>query len=309
MGDNGESVSHSSVGGLPSTAGGRSSLVERSEHVMRVRWLLTLLVWLLLASIVRADGDFTAELAQIDTSKYPEITLYVSVRDKDGQIVEGLQEKDFKVTEDGTPVAVIAFSAGIRSAIATVMTVDRSNSMSVENKLAGAKSAAMTFVDLMREHDKAALKRQIQSLNTGNCTAWYDGVYDSVDLIATLEGRRSVILLSDGIDCREDWKLRLLGMGSSHTLDEAIQHARDADIPVYAIGFGQRATQEVSNEGFDEVKLRRVASETGGKYYHAPNADELKRLYQSLSVEMQKEYVLTYRSPARPTTARGETSW
>lgn len=287
---------------------------------MRVRWLLTLLVWLLLASIVRADGDFTAELAQIDTSKYPEITLYVSVRDKDGQIVEGLQEKDFKVTEDGTPVAVIAFSAGIRSAIATVMTVDRSNSMSVENKLAGAKSAAMTFVDLMREHDKvalvafdedvvtmqpftsdkAALKKQIQSLSTGNCTAWYDGVYDSVDLIATLEGRRSVILLSDGIDCREDWKLRLLGMGSSHTLDEVIQHARRADIPVYAIGFGQRATQEVSNEGFDEVKLRRVASETGGKYYHAPNADELKRLYQSLSVEMQKEYVLTYRSP-RPT--------
>ena len=131
-------------------------------------------------------------------------------------------------------------------------------------------------------------------------TAWYDGVYDSVDLIATLEGRRSVILLSDGIDCREDWWLRLFGNGSSHTLDEAIQHAHDADIPVYTIGFGQRATQEVGNEGFDEVKLQRVAAETGGKFYHAPDAEELKRLYQSLSVEMQKEYVLAYHSP-RPT--------
>lgn len=292
-----------------------------------MKWILDIRYWILgigmlglLASTVGADGDFTAELAQIDTSKYPDITLYVSVRDRDGQIVEGLREEDFQITEDGVPVDIIAFSAGIRSAIATVLTIDRSGSMEVENKMAGAKSAATTFVELMREHDKAALvafnqdvttlqsftsdkpalKGQIQSLSPDGCTAWYDGVYDSVDLIATLEGRRSVILLSDGIDCREDWKFRLLGMGSSHTLDEAIQQARSADIPVYTIGFGQRATQELSNEGFDEVKLRRMATETGGKFYHAPGADELKRLYQSLSVEMQKEYVLTYRSP-RPT--------
>lgn len=287
---------------------------------MKWRWILGLLAWLLLVGAVYADGEFTVELAQIDTSKYPEITLYVSVRDRDGQIVEGLREEDFQVTEDGVPVDIIAFSAGIRSAIATVLTIDRSSSMGEESKMAGAKAAAMTFVELMRGHDKAALvafnedvmtvqsftsdkaalKRQIQSLSPGGCTAWYDGVYDSVDLISTLEGRRSVILLSDGIDCREAWWLRFLGQGSSHTLDEAIQHARSADIPVYTVGFGQRATQEVGNEGFDEVKLRRVATETGGKFYHAPDASELKRLYQSLSVEMQKEYVLTYRSP-RPT--------
>lgn len=287
---------------------------------MRGRWILILLAWLLLAGTVRADGEFTAELAQIDTSKYPDITLYVSVRDKDGQIVGGLPEEAFKITEDGTPVDIIAFSAGIQSAISTVLTIDRSGSMDVENKMAGAKSAATTFVELMRAHDKAALvafnqdvvtiqpftsdkaalKRKIQSMSPGGCTAWYDGVYQSVDLVATLEGRRSVILLSDGIDCRESWMQRLLGQGSSYTLDEAIQHARGADIPVYAIGFGQRATQQVSDEGFDEVKLRRVAGETSGKYHHAPNADELKQLYQTLSIEMQKEYVITYRSP-RPT--------
>ena len=292
-----------------------------------MRWRLGIRCWVLgigilglLAGAVGADGDFTAELAQVDTSKYPEVTLYVSVRDRDGQIVEGLQGEEFKITEDGVPVDIVAFSAGIRSAIATVLTIDRSTSMSEENKMAGARSAAATFVELMREHDKAALvafnedvmtvqpftsdkaalQTQIQSLGPGGCTAWYDGVYDSVGLIAPLEGRRSVILLSDGLDCREDRELRLRGMGSSHTLNEAIQHARDADVPVYTIGFGQRATQEVSAEGFDEVKLRRMAAGTGGKYHHAPSASELKQLYQSLSVEMQKEYVLAYRSP-RPT--------
>ena len=286
----------------------------------RLWWLFAMMIWGVMSGLAGADGDVTAELVQVNTARYPEITLYVSVKDRAGQIIEGLQQSDFRVTEDGVPVDVIAFSAGARSAIATVLTLDRSGSMGVEKKLEGAKTASVTFVDLMREHDKVALvafdnrvvtlqpftsdkealKKQIRSVNTGDCTAWYDAVYQSVDLISALDGRRSVILLSDGIDCREDLARRLLGNGSKHTLDEAIERARQVGIPVYAIGLGQQATQKVSNEGFDEVKLRRVASETGGKYYHAPSAAELKELYRSLSVEMQKEYTLTYRSP-RPT--------
>jgi len=282
--------------------------------------LLSLLLCLLLVSVVQADEGFTVELAQIDTANYPEITLYVSVRDGAGEIVAGLSEEMFEITEDDVPVELIAFEAGTHMAISTVLTVDRSNSMKVENKLTGAKSASMTFVDLMREQDQAALvafdnvvetvqpftsdkavlQSKIDSLRTGECTAWYDGVYESVNLVDSLEGFFCIILLSDGIDCREDFWYRLSGNGSSHTLDEAISRAEEAGIPVYAIGFGQKTTEEVSNEGFDERKLRQVAVETGGEYFHAPSSEELEALYQSLSFEMQNEYVLTYRSP-RPT--------
>lgn len=287
---------------------------------MRLRWLVGPLLLVLSFGVAAAGDGMTAEIAQVNTSNYPEITLYVSVTDSSGRIVEGLVQEEFAVMEDDAAVEITAFSAGARSAIATVLTIDRSGSMNVEGKLEGAKTAATTFVDLMRAQDKAALvafdntvvtlqpftseksalKSQIQSLGIGDCTAWYDGIYNSVDLIMPLDGRRSVILLSDGIDCREDLVRRLLGNGSSHTLDEAIGHAQSAGIPVYAIGLGAKATDEVSNEGFDAVKLRRVAGETGGKYYHAPSAAELEGLYRSLSIEMQKEYILTYRSP-RPT--------
>jgi VWFA-related protein len=287
---------------------------------MKSGWLSGLLLFLLSFGAAAAAGDMTAEIAQVNTSKYPEITLYVNVVGSDGRMVEGLAQEDFTVTEDSAAVEITAFSAGSRAAIATVLTIDRSGSMGTEGKLDGAKTAATTFVDLMREQDKAALvafdntvltlqpftsekgalKSQIQALSTGDCTAWYDGVYQSIDLIAPLDGRRSVILLSDGIDCREDMVRHLLGNGSAHSLDEAIGHARSAGIPVYAIGVGAQATDKVTNEGFDEVKLRRVASETGGKYFHAPSAAELQELYRSLSVQMQKEYILTYRSP-RPT--------
>lgn len=287
---------------------------------MRHRWLAVLVLFLLSAAAVHAGDDMQAEIAQVNTSKYPEITLYVNVTDDAGRIVEGLAQGDFTVTEDGVPVEITAFSAGIRTSISTVLTIDRSSSMGTEGKLEGAKTAAATFVDMMRAQDVAALvafdstvvqlqgftadhsalQAQIQALSLGDCTAWYDGIYDSVDLIAPLEGRRSVILLSDGIDCREDLIRRVLGGGSSHKLDEAIGRAQTAGIPVYAIGLGAQATDEVSAEGFDAVKLQRVASETGGKYYHAPTPAELKELYQSLSETIQKEYILTYLSP-RPT--------
>jgi Ca-activated chloride channel family protein len=287
---------------------------------MARRLVLGIAVWLLLARTILADGDIKAELAQIDTSKYPDVTLYISVRDDKDQLVEGLTQGEFEIVEDGVPVEVITFTAGIRSAITTVMSIDRSGSMNFENKFTGAKTAAKTFVDLMRDQDQAALvafadkavtmqdftsdrgllKEKIDRLEMGECTAWYDGVYHSVDLIASREGRRSIILVTDGIDCREDWLRYMAGYGSTHTMEEAIAHASQADLPIHAIGVGQAATAEVSNEGFDEAKLKRVASETGGKFFHAPTADQLKQLYESLSVEMQKEYVVTYHSP-RPT--------
>ncbi|MFB0535138.1 MAG: VWA domain-containing protein [Anaerolineae bacterium] len=282
--------------------------------------LTCLLLWLTVTTTVLANGELNVEIAQIDNSNYPEVTLYVSVTDEAGEIVGGLAQENFTVTEDGKKVDIVAFTAGVRNPISTILVIDRSESMAYENKLEGAKEAAIVFVDLMRgqdktalvafdenvvtlqpfSSDKAALKSKIQAIGTGGCTAWYDAVYYAVDIMSGVEGRRSIILLSDGLDCREDIMLSFLGQGSTYTFEEAVAHAREVEVPIQAIGLGGVATQEVSHEGFDEVRLRRVASETGGKYFHAPSAEELKDLYESLSIQMQKEYVITYRSP-RPT--------
>ncbi len=264
-----------------------------------------------------AQGGMIAEIAQVNTGKYPDVTVYVQVVDAAGQPVGGLTQGQFSLTEDGAPVEIVSFSLGGRASIATVLTIDHSSSMGVESKLTGAKEAARTFVDEMRGQDQVAvvafdskvatvqpftsdkvtLRRAIDGIELGNCTAWYDGIYDSVSLITPLQGRRSVVLLSDGIDCREDPERRQLGLGSRHTLDEAIAAARKAEIPVYAIGLGAQISTEVGLEGYDEAKLSRSARESGGKYFHSPGAAELKALYRQLSEEMQKEYVVTYRSP------------
>jgi Ca-activated chloride channel homolog len=243
----------------------------------------------------------TIEIAQVDNSNYPEVTLYVRALDADGQRISGLTQESFTVREDGTAVEITAFDAYNEGSIVTMMVIDISGSMSGD-KLAGAKDAALTFVDLMREQDQAglivfddivtlrrslttnknALKESIRDLYTQGGTAWYDAVVETVEQLDSIPGRKSVILLSDGLDNE-----------SRHSFNQALDAAIDADMPVYTIGLGESGR-------YDAYELNRMAQETGGEFYPSPSADELEELYTNLSRTTQDEYVITYRSP-RPT--------
>ena len=280
-----------------------------------LRLMLLVMLMCVSSGVVYADGKIV-QVTQVDNSRYPEVTIYVSVTSAGGNILGGLKQDEFKVTEDGTPVQITAFKGGDQVALATVLVIDRSGSMDDENKLIGARQAAATFDDLMRAQDQAALvsfsesarvdqpftsdkavlTRAISALTPQGGTAWYDGVYAAVNLFKSASGRRAIILLSDGLDNQ-----------SGHSLDAAITASRNAGIPVYAIGLGnQPGGSDLLSQflgagsSYDETRLGRVAEQTGGKFYHAPTAAELKALYESLSVGMQHDYAITYRSP-RPT--------
>lgn len=264
------------------------------------------------------DEVASVEISQVDNSAYPQVTVYVRVLDASGARVEGLVEENFMVNEDGKAVDIIAFSGVNYEPIRTLLLIDKSGSMEAEGKMAGAKTAAYTFIEQMRAHDqaaiiafdngvnliqdftndKAALEAQIEPLAPGDCTSWYEAIYNAADLTATLSGRKSLILLSDGMDCREDWWLHdMMGYGSYHSFDEALSKIQSTETPVYAIALGLEPAANLGAEGYDEGRLTRIAAQTGGQYYHRPTADQLTELYQTLARQTQGEYVLTYESP------------
>ena len=109
-------------------------------------YALALILQILSSRLAYSQADYNVELAQVETADYPTIRLYVSVRDAADQIVEGLTQDQFTITEDGAPVEITDFSAGNRAAIATVLTIDRSGSMNEAGKLDGAKRASATFM-------------------------------------------------------------------------------------------------------------------------------------------------------------------
>jgi len=91
----------------------------------------------------------------------------------------------------------------------------------------------------------------------------------------------SIVLLSDGAD-----------IGSLHSLEEAIAAAREQRVRVFTVALRSGA--------FDAEPLRRIADQTGGSYAEARSASELASVYEALGDQLAGEYLIRYRSDARP---------
>lgn len=252
---------------------------------------------------------------QVDTSNYPAITLFVSVADAGGRPLTGLGRDDFAVTEDGAPVEVADFGGGGEGAVTAALVLDRSGSMEDDGKIDGARAAAAAFVGLMRPGDRAALvafnegveleegfsadpgelRDAIRGLRADGGTALYDAVVAGVELLRDEPGRRLLVVLSDGQDCSAAFDSCPDEFGSRHTLDQAIAYAQQAGQPVAVVGLGDRGG--AGQDGIDEAVLELLAAETGGRYFYAPEAEDLAGLYADLAGEVQREYRLTYVSP------------
>ena len=262
---------------------------------------------------IAAPDQNPARVTQVDTAHYPDITLYVGVTGQDGKPVGGLAARDFAVTEDGQPVT-LADLAGGAGPISTVLVIDRSGSMEENDKIEGAQDAARAFVDQMRPGDQTELitfnqtanvderftgsqdelRRAIDHIDADGGTALYDSMVAGVDALKNMSGRRALLLLTDGQDCRES-SICPDEYGSRRSLDQAIAYAEQQGQPVYVIGLGDRAGGE--RDGIDEGVLQKIADGTSGEYFYAPSGDQLAGLYRKLSAGLQQEYMLTYRSP------------
>ncbi len=286
----------------------------------RILILLPLIVLLLAlvpisrsAAPIPAPDQNPARVTQVDTAHYPDVTLYVGVNGQDGKPVGGLAARDFAVTEDGQPVTIADFAGGA-GPISTVLVIDRSGSMEENAKIEGAQDAARAFVDQMRPGDQTELitfnqtarvderftdsqddlLRAIDHIEADGGTALYDSMVAGVDALKNVRGRRALLLLTDGQDCRES-SICPDEYGSRRNLEQAIGYAEQQGQPVYVIGLGDRAGGE--RDGIDEGVLQRIAGQTSGEYFYAPSGDQLAGLYRKLSAGLQQEYTLTYRSP------------
>ncbi|HTY39226.1 MAG TPA: VWA domain-containing protein [Bacteroidota bacterium] len=235
---------------------------------------------------------------QIDASAFPVIKSYVSANTLAGVSITGLTTSNFAVKEDGvsqTPITVTPVGTG-GSSISVMLTIDKSGSMAGQ-PLTDARTAATTFTSLLQTGDKAGvisfddvitvvqgftsdktvLANAINSIVSGNSTAIYDALYESVNQTRLQSGRKAIILMTDGID-----------NASTHALSAAIAYANQYSIPVFTIGLG------ITSGSSGESVLQQIATQTGGAYYAAPTSADLSRIYQSISQQLANQYLITY---------------
>jgi Mg-chelatase subunit ChlD len=193
------------------------------------------------------DAGGTVRIEQIDTAAYPEVRLFVSVLDDSGRPRGDLSSSDFSLTEDGTPVDVQDFGGAGAANMSAALVIDRSGSMDEGEKIEGAREAANAFIDMLRPTDRTALiafnsdsrlihafsgdsdtlRQSVAAINPNGGTALYDAIVAGVDRLRDQQGRRVLLVLTDGQDCREPNSCPA-GEGSDYSLSEAIAYADQA---------------------------------------------------------------------------------
>jgi VWFA-related protein len=277
------------------------------------------------------------------------VNVLATVHDKHGQIVSNLGKDDFALEEDGHPQTITYFSKDTNIPLTLGLLVDTSQSQRrvidqertasqsfLDDLLRVDKDKAFVLhfdreVELLQDLTSARPKLQaaLQMLDTsqaeqqqgssggggsrsrsGGGTLLYDAVYlASDDVIKKQQGRKALIILSDGVD-----------HGSKESLVTAIATAQRADTVVYSIlfkdedqsqnrnpfgGFGgpgmgrhgggggrSRYPQEERPDG--KKILERISKETGGRLFEVTKKEPIEQIYKTIEEELRNQYSIGY---------------
>ena len=246
-------------------------------------------------------------ITQVDTSNFPEVTVYVTVVDINGEPV-GVDPARIQLVENGAQIpAEQTEGKGEVQSLTAMLAIDVSGSMWGEGKLDAAKTAALKFVDQLRPADQVglvtfsenvdyvlplttdreAIATAINGLEAEGDTAMYDALALTVQILEPLPGRKAVLALTDGLDNQ-----------SAITPEAVIEMIGPSGLSISTVGLGNPEHGPGSISALDEDALMYLSENAGGVYGTASDEDSLTKLYESYAVALKSEYVLTYISPS-----------
>ncbi len=246
--------------------------------------------------------------------------LYVTVSSSDGAPLPGLERDDFRVRDDGQPQQLVTFERG-DVPITAVLLLDSSLSMRGP-RLGAALAGARAFVSGMTPLDEASVflisDQVIQRTPFGHGadellaglsgaiarggSAINDHLYLALTELERRQGRRVVVLLSDGVDLDS-----LLTAGQ---LDPAFGRS---PVLLYWIRLGAdqgRVRRRSVWRDFDEhaVELTALAGlveRSGGRIFDLPDIAQAERIFREVLHELRSQYVLGY----YPRNPRHDGAW
>lgn len=252
--------------------------------------------WIIRAIAYHREGVSVSDAVitrKVDLSYVEEVNrviLWATVTDKQDNLITGLASKDFKVFEDGAEQKILEFYPEDRP-ITLAILLDTSGSM--RDQIKDVHTAADAFVETLRPEDRALiidfddkvfliqdltashddLKEAIESTQALGATALYDALHAAFRKIRDVEGRKAIIVLSDGDDT-----------SSQFGYDRVLEEAKALNVIIYGIGIG----------GGDHRVMKEFPDVTGGRAFFVDNASELEGVYERIALELRRQYYLTY---------------
>ena len=252
----------------------------------------------------------------------PLVNVDVLVTSKGGQFVPGLKKDNFRILEDGVPQQVTNFNVS-QAPITAVLLVEFAStnyvfmmqalqaSYAFANTLKKDDWVAVTYFD-MQPHilvdftqDKKAVYGALNQLRIPGFaeTNVFDAVYDTLDRLDRVEGKKYIILVTTGVDTF-----------SKLTLDKILKKIKDTkDVTIFpiSIGFIVREYCE-THPGYcrnahgmgipvgqmdylqGDNEMRTFAAMTGGRAYFPRFEGELPELFGDISNDIRNQYSISY---------------
>lgn len=294
-------------------------------------------------TVTGAEEKGTSAEADVDVLRVrtDEVLLPVSVRDWSGMSINGLNRDDFIVYDEGMRQEIRSFNRQ-RVAANIVLLLDASGS--VFQQMRFIREAAKGFIEALLPEDKvcvmqfadkvellqdwtpaaqaAALEKALDwRYHPGESTTFYDGLYLAAeDQLSRVEGRRIVILLTDGIDTAER---RRAGF------NDALNAVRRAEASIYVVSLTGMLREMITRRaglqgrqnlmrGYDPQVVRRylkliddsekqltsIATQTGGRIILPLKDEDLAGAYRAIADELRAQYIITYKP--NPPVAAGQ---
>jgi Ca-activated chloride channel family protein len=228
------------------------------------------------------------------------VSVFVNVTDRNGAIVGGLGRDDFAVTEDGRPQSIAVFEKQSELPLNLILAIDTSGS--VQKDLSEEAAAARRFAHtILRQQDQMSvmqfatevraltpftnklsqIDRGLGQLRGDWATALYDAIYQGSDRLGPLDGRKVLVIVSDGDDTAKNT-----------TYAQAIEEALRNEVMIYSL----IDVPIVASAGRDlggEHALITLAEQTGGKYFYV-NEGGLDKAFAKVSDDLRTQYLIGY---------------
>jgi Ca-activated chloride channel family protein len=262
-------------------------------------------VFALLTALILASGTLFGQQAtfKAGTSIVPVLT---TVTDNQGRLVPNLEQEEFTVLDNGKPQQITLFQNETQPFTVVVM-LDFSFSMTTHLDL--LKQATEQFILRMLPADKGQvgafsdkiqfsgeftndrddLVAALRDLQFGNPTRLYDAIDASIDELKEVEGRKIVLVFTDGDDT-----------ASRRGMGDVLDKARATETMIYAIGLESefpigpgRMQRTRPDRG-----LRKLADETGGGYFELKKTTELAPTFTRVAQELHSLYTIGFQPAA-----------
>lgn len=249
----------------------------------------------------------------------PNVQVPVQVTTKDGQFIPGLTKDNFKVLEDGTPQTITNFKTVQDAPITAVLLVEFASTY--YSFMYDALNASYAFANSLKPNDWIAVisfdmkpyiladftqdKREVYgALNQLRIPGFsetnvFDALYDTLDRIDKIEGRKYVILVSRGIDTF-----------SKLNYDKILKKIQATqNVTIYTVSTGEALRNYIearagATAGYGEYNLtflqadnemNTFAKMTGGHWYKPRFEAEMPEIFSDIGANIRNQYVITYK--------------